>query len=215
MRYLHRLVLLLVVLAGACGPNADGPAASEDKALAGEGSSDAGAPAAVSCTYSDPGAAAAQPGGTPAAIAEPDGVTDEQPYDELDLRLAVNAVEVPAGCEITGWLLIANNSGDTVLEAACELSTGGNAIIPIDEPDAELWNAPVADCEGDHEFSDGFEGEFGWFEFVAATKFGEQLPPGEYRAALELDGWSGRFELPVTVTPNTTESAEATVTEDP
>lgn len=158
-------------------------------------------PDPVSCSYSDFGAAPAEAGGTPAAIAEPVGVTGRDRYDALDLRLAVNATEVPAGCEVTGWLLVANDSGDTVVVQDCELGLGRAALVPAADPDAELWIQPVADCAGDVDIPDGYEGEWGSFDFYAATMFGELLEPGDHLAALEIAGWSGRFEIPVTVVP--------------
>lgn len=161
-------------------------------------------PSPVSCSYRDPGTAPAEPGGRPAAVVEPTGVTGQEPLDALDLRLAVNATEVPAGCEITGWLLVENRSGAAVTEEACELGLGRAAILPVDEPDGELWITPIAGCVGPREIPAGTSVEHGAFAFSAATAFGELLAPGEHVLALELDRWSGRFELPVTVLPEDT-----------
>jgi hypothetical protein len=129
----------------------------------------------VSCSYRDADSEPAPPGGTPAAIGEPQGVTGDEPLDVLDLRLAVNATSVPAGCEVTGWLLVANRSGGTVTEQACELGLGRYALVPPDASNAELWIRPIADCEGPTDIADGFEGERGWFTFFAATASGEPL----------------------------------------
>jgi hypothetical protein len=204
-RALRCSLAMLAVAAIGCGPVA--PTADSDEleqvADLAEQLSDAEAATSseVSCSYSDADSEPSPPGGTPAAVGEPHGVTGDEPLDELDLRLAVNATSVAAGCEVTGWLLVTNRSGGPVTERACELGLGRYALVPADASDAELWIAPIATCQGPTEIADGFEGERGWFTFFAAAASGEPLTPGDYVAVLELDGWSGRFELPIVVVP--------------
>ncbi len=70
--------------------------------------------------------------------------------------------------------------------------------MPVDDPDSELWQQYVMDCSGPFEMPDGYDDEHGSFDFAARTKTGEPLPPGEYIAALEIEGY-GRLEQPVTV----------------
>lgn len=59
----------------------------------------------------------------------------------------------------------------------------------------------MTDCGGPHRMPPGYREEYEGPDFVARTKHGDPLPPGEYLAVLDIEGLSQRLEYPVTVTP--------------
>lgn len=85
------------------------------------------------------------------------------------------------------------------MDPACVIGSGRYALVPIDDPDPELWLRPVVDCQGPTEMRDGYRDRSSGRTFFARTKHGEPLPPGDYIAALEIEGYSERLEVPVKV----------------
>jgi hypothetical protein len=123
-----------------------------------------------------------------------------QRFDPLTVNLELEATSVRTGGEIESRLLIENRSGKTITDPGCLIAAGRYALVPIDESDAELWLAPVVDCEGAFAMPDGFEKSYSGPTFPAATKFGDPLSPGRYIATLKIEGLSGRLEQHVVVT---------------
>lgn len=121
-------------------------------------------------------------------------------FDPLTIRLELKADSVPSGGQVGAVLIVSNNSGRTVVDPDCRLGAGRYALVPVDDPGAELWLQPVVDCSGPFEMPDGFSERYGGKTFPARTKFGDALPPGDYIAALEIQGFSERLEQPVEVT---------------
>jgi hypothetical protein len=116
------------------------------------------------------------------------------------MTLELDETSVRTGGEIESRLLIQNRSGKTVTDPGCLIAAGRYALVPMDEPDAELWLAPVVDCQGAFATPDGFKKSYSGPTFPAATKFGDPLPPGRYIASLKIEGLSGRLERHVVVT---------------
>ena len=57
----------------------------------------------------------------------------------LDLALTFPTTEVTAGEELPSTLTIKNSSGHDITDPACIIGSGRYALVPADEPDAELW----------------------------------------------------------------------------
>jgi hypothetical protein len=123
-----------------------------------------------------------------------------QRFDALTMTLELDETSVRTGGEIESRLLIENRSGKTVTDPGCLIAAGRYSLIPMDEPDAELWLAPVVDCQGPFTMPDGFEESYSGPTFPAATKFGDPLPPGRYIASLHIEELSDRFQQPVVIT---------------
>lgn len=121
-------------------------------------------------------------------------------FDALTLSLKLEKTSVPSGGEIESELVIQNRSGKRITDPGCLLGAGRYALVPVDDPAAELWLVPVVDCQGPFVMGDGFSESYSGPTFLAATKFGDPLPPGRYIASLEIEGRSDRLEQPVDVT---------------
>jgi hypothetical protein len=128
--------------------------------------------------------------------------TDETPpiFDELDIRLELKASSVRAGDQVGSFLTVRNRSGGTVTDPRCLLASGRYALVPVDDPEAELWQQIVVDCGGPFKMSSGFSDRWAGPSFLARTKFGEALPPGDYIATLEIKGYSQRLAEPIEIT---------------
>ena len=93
---------------------------------------------------------------------------------------------------------VENRSGSPVTDPGCQLSNTRHALIPVDQPDAELWTVTMTDCGGPFAYEPGVVDDFTGPTFQAAAKNGDPLPPGDYLAVWEVDGQ--RLEYPVEVT---------------
>lgn len=132
----------------------------------------------------------------PAATPEP---RDEGRFDGLRFSIELESDTVRAGAELEGTVVIENRTGEEVVDPSCWLYASSSAIVPPDDPGAELWGQVVVDCAGPNRIEPG-ETVRDTISFVAATKFGDPLPPGDYVAAVEYRGLSRRLEAAVTVT---------------
>lgn len=121
-------------------------------------------------------------------------------FDELTITLELKASSVQSGGEVGSSLTVRNDSGETIVDPSCLIGAGRYALVPVDDPDAELWLQPVVDCSGTFKMADGFMERSAGPTFLARTKHGEALPPGEYTATLEIEGYSERLEEPIKVT---------------
>jgi hypothetical protein len=119
--------------------------------------------------------------------------------DGLDVRLDLGD-SVASGGELRSQLIVENPSGHDIVERGCQLGTGRYALVPVDDPDAELWIQPEVDCGGDWVIPDGFADTYDGPTFPATTRFGDPLPPGDYLAVVEIDGLRERLSYPVRVT---------------
>jgi len=104
---------------------------------------------------------------------------------------------VQTGGELTTTMHVENRSESPVTDPGCQLSNTRHALIPVDQPDAELWTVTMTDCGGPFVYEPGVVDDFTGPTFQAATKDGDPLPPGDYLAAWEVDGQ--RLEYPVEV----------------
>jgi hypothetical protein len=95
---------------------------------------------------------------------------------------------------------VRNDSGKTVTDPGCLIGSGRYALVPVNDPGAELWLDPVVDCSGPFRMPDGFTDRYSGPRFPARTKYGEALPPGDYIATLQIEGYSERLTQPVAVT---------------
>ena len=119
-------------------------------------------------------------------------------FDGLTVQLTVPPT-VRSGETLDVTLHAENRTESPVTDPGCQLVGTGSALIPVGEPDAELWLVSVVDCGGPYVYEPGMVEESTGPTFIAATKFGDALPPGDYLAAWEVDGQ--RLEYPVEVVP--------------
>lgn len=150
------------------------------------------------------GAACASPVVEPSASVEELPLPSDDPgggrrFDDLTMRLELESTTVESGAEFTGRLIVENRSGRNVVDPGCWLTASSAGVVPPDDPDAELWLQVVVDCAGPHTIRPGEDQEH-VLTFVAATKYGDPLPPGDYVVAVEYRGLSRRIEVPVRVT---------------
>lgn len=122
-----------------------------------------------------------------------------QRFDPLVITVVLRSDHVASGGVLRSLKIVENPSDTTVTDPSCDIGAGRYALVPVSEPDAELWVQPVVDCSGAYKMEPGFRGESSGPEFPAHTKYGDPLPPGEYLAVLEIEGLSERLEYPVTV----------------
>jgi len=120
-------------------------------------------------------------------------------FDALSISIRLDSRHISSGRTLGGRLVVVNDSRRTVVDPSCVIAEGRYALVPADDPDAELWVRPMTDCAGPHPMPPGFREESRGPDFPAHTKFGEPLPPGEYLAVLEIEGLSHRLSYPVTV----------------
>lgn len=123
----------------------------------------------------------------------------ERRFDDLTLTLELDATTVEGGAEFAGELVVENRSGHDVVDPGCWLAASSSGVVPPGDPDAELWQQVVVDCSGPHTIRPGEEQRY-VMTFVAATMYGDPLPPGDYVVAVEYRGLSRRIEVPVRVT---------------
>lgn len=120
-------------------------------------------------------------------------------FDALELALEAGSEPVQTGSTFEVDLVVSNESEEKVVDPGCWLAATRSALVPPDDAEAELWHHVVVDCGGPYTIWPGDE-ERHSVTFVAASKYGDPLPPGDYVAAVELRGLSRRLETPVTVT---------------
>jgi hypothetical protein len=120
--------------------------------------------------------------------------------DALSISLTLRSTRVQQGRTLRSRALIENNTSEPALLTPCAIAEARYALVPVDQPNAELWVRPVADCVGWYRVPPGYRDEFDGPAFYARTAYGDPLPPGEYLAVLDIRGFSQRLEYPVTVT---------------
>jgi hypothetical protein len=125
--------------------------------------------------------------------------TKPQRFDSLSITLVLPSDHVPSGKSLPSRMIVQNPSDATVIDPDCHIGAGRFGLVPVDDPDADVWVQPVIDCGGPYTMKPGFRDEHMGPEFPAHTKYGDPLPPGEYLAVLEIQGLSQRLEYPVTV----------------
>lgn len=130
----------------------------------------------------------------------PSGDATARRFDGLRFALTFRTTTVRRGGTLRTRASVVNNSSRLVIDPDCRIAEGRYALIPRDQPDAELWVRPMTDCQGQHRMPPGYRATWTGPDFVARTKYGKPLPPGEYLAVLEIEGLSQRLEYPVTVT---------------
>lgn len=122
-------------------------------------------------------------------------------FDPLSISLRLASTSVQQGKTLRSRAFIENNSTKVVVDPGCVIAEGRYALVPVDQPDAELWVRPMTDCLGPHRMPPGYREEYDGPTFFARTMYGDPLPPGDYLAVLDIRGLSHRLEYPVTVTP--------------
>lgn len=132
---------------------------------------------------------------------EPSAAPGTGRFDPLSFSLRLPSTSVQQGKTLRSRAIVENKSNKVVVDPRCVIAEGRYALVPVDQPDAELWVRPFTDCGGPHRMPPGYRDVFRGPDFYARTKFGDPLPPGEYLAVLEIGGLSQRLEHPVTVTP--------------
>ena len=119
----------------------------------------------------------------------------------MTISLRLRSTTVEPGKTLRSRAIIENDSSTVVVDPSCVIAEGRYALVPVDQPDAELWVMPMTDCGGPRRMPPGYQEEYRGPDFFARTKYGDPLPPGEYLAVLDIRGLSQRLEYPVTVTP--------------
>jgi hypothetical protein len=152
-----------------------------------------------------PGCAAPTGSASPVQITATPIPTENDPtiggrLDGLTIILELNDSAVPSGGTVGSSLAVRNDSGKTIIDPACRIGSGRYALVPVDDPDAELWLQPVVDCADAFKMPDGFSDRYAGPIFPARTKYGEALPPGRYVATLEIMGYTERLQQPIEIT---------------
>lgn len=138
--------------------------------------------------------------------AAPAPITSQTPhgrqrFDRLTLELRLKTTTVATGKNIGSQLEIENRSERPVVDPSCLLSSPSFALVPADDPDAELWSSIVVDCNGPFTMEAGFVSMREGPTFRATDKLGDPLPPGDYIATMQLPGRTEPLTVPVEVTP--------------
>jgi hypothetical protein len=128
-----------------------------------------------------------------------DPMTTPGRFDALAVSVVLPSTRVSSGKTLHSRLIVENPSRTTVVDPACHIAEGRYALVPVTDPDAELWVRPLTDCGGPYRMQPGFRDEWLGPAFPAHTKFGDPLAPGEYLAVLEIQGLSQSLRYPVTV----------------
>ncbi|HEY9558943.1 MAG TPA: hypothetical protein VIR58_19565 [Acidimicrobiales bacterium] len=134
---------------------------------------------------------------TEAAAGQADVPAETEVFGGLSVSLLVPP-SVKTGGELNTTMHVENRSDSPVTDPGCQLSNTRHALIPVDQPDADLWTVTMTDCGGPFAYEPGVVDDFTGPTFQAATNNGDPLPPGDYLAAWEMDGH--RLEYPVEVT---------------
>jgi hypothetical protein len=123
-----------------------------------------------------------------------------KPLDALTIELRVPET-VASGQEMPTTVVVENPTDHAITDPACERPSYRYGLVPEDESDSDLWQAVIVDCGGPFTMAPGYKAEFDGPTFVAATRHGVPLDPGEYVATVEWpEGLSQRLTYPVTVT---------------
>jgi hypothetical protein len=130
--------------------------------------------------------------GTTSSGAPPAGVV----LGGLDVELRV-APTVVAGEQVEATLVVENRSGRPIVDPDCRLANTRSGLVPVDDPDAEVWGITMTDCGGPFTYEPGAREERRVFFLYATDRFGDHLPPGAYLATYVVGGV--RLQQPVTV----------------
>ncbi|MBW3595576.1 MAG: hypothetical protein KY391_08365, partial [Actinobacteria bacterium] len=109
-----------------------------------------------------------------------------QPFDRLTMSLELRSNEVVTGGRIPSTVSVKNETQRPVVDPGCALYAYSYALVPVDQPDAELWGQVIVDCAGSRVLKAGYIDRYKGPTFAATDKFGEPLPVGEYLAVMEL-----------------------------
>jgi hypothetical protein len=129
----------------------------------------------------------------------PQSKRTDLPFDSLTISVHLRVGRVVSGHTLHSRLVVENRSRKTIVDPSCAIGTGRYALVPVEQPHAELWVQPVADCGGLHTMQPGYRDVSSGPSFPARTKYGKALRPGDYLAVLAIDGLSERLAYPVTV----------------
>jgi hypothetical protein len=122
------------------------------------------------------------------------------PLDGLTVTLELVRTTVPSGGRTRSTFTIENRTDQPITDPGCRFAAAAHDLIPADEPDAELSRAAVVDCAGPFTFTPGYRDRYTGPDFIAAHMVeGEPMPPGEYLAAVDIQGFSERLSVPVLV----------------
>jgi hypothetical protein len=125
---------------------------------------------------------------------------EAKPLDALTIELRVPET-VASGEEMPTTMVVENPTDHAITDPACERPSYWYGLVAEDESDSDLWQAVIVDCSGPFTMAPGYKAEFDGPTFVAATRYGVPLDPGEYVATVEWpEGLSQRLTYPVTVT---------------
>ena len=124
-----------------------------------------------------------------------------KPLDALTIELRVPET-VASGEELPTTMVVENPSDHAITDPACQRASYRYGLVPEDEPDSALWTEVLVDCDVPPlTMEPGYKAEFDGPTFVATTRYGVPLDPGEYVATVEWPaGLSQRLTYPVTVT---------------
>ena len=140
------------------------------------------------------------PSPSPSPERTPARRTKPQTFDRLTMALHLGKDEVQPGGTIRSQVEIKNDSDRPVTDPGCLLQAFRFALVPADDPDAELWGQVVVDCSGPFTYGPGHVNSYRGPTFHANDKFGDPLPVGDYLAVMELEKRSQRFVVPVSIT---------------
>jgi hypothetical protein len=137
----------------------------------------------------------------PQATHSPTQAASPQPLDRLSIEFVLGSDTVVTGGSLKTFLDVENNTNMTIVDRACWLGAGRFGLIPVDDPGADLWQSVTVDCGGPFRMKPGFIDRFSRPQIQATNMTGDPLPPGEYLAVLEIEGYSERLVQPVVIEP--------------
>ncbi len=120
-------------------------------------------------------------------------------FDRLTMSLELRSDHVAPGGKIPSMVSVRNDTRRPVTDPSCLLASYSFALLPAESPNGELWGQVIVDCSGKFVMKRGYVNAYKGPTFVAADKYGEPLPPGDYVAVMEIRQRSERFVQPVTV----------------
>src|SRR3546814_20255362 len=111
-------------------------------------------------------------------LGQADVPAETEVFGGLSVSLLVPP-SVKTGGELNTTMHVENRSDSPVTDPGCQLSNTRHALIPVDQPDADLWTVTMTDCGGPFAYEPGVVADFPGPTFQAPTTTGNPPPPGD------------------------------------
>jgi hypothetical protein len=119
------------------------------------------------------------------------------PLDGLTVTLELDHTSLKPGGQTRSTFTVENRTDEPITDPGCRFGSASYDLVPADDPDAELTRAAVVDCSGPFTYGAGYKEKFSGPDFVAAYMVeSEPMRPGDYLAAVDIEGFSERLSVP-------------------